>query len=555
MQPTATIANALWTASNLPAWRRFRRALVEPSAAQRRKLQELIERNADTAFGKMHRFSAIRTYEEFARRVPLSDYAGFEPWIERIRQGEKNLLTHDAVTHLVPTSGSTGGRKLIPFTAGLQREFNAAIGPWLVDLVRQSPGLLGGPSYWSITPVMENATPQSSVVPIGFETDTAYLGGGSRKFAEAVMAVPSSVAHSKSLDEFRYQTLLHLLVCREMRLISVWHPSFLALLLDVLPGFWKRLLKDIERGSPSIPARPRRAEELATADPLKPETLWPELRVISCWGDGAASLAVRDLQGRFPRTHFQHKGLIATEAFVTLPFREHHPLAVCSHFFEFIDPNGRVLTADSVRDDTEYEVVVTTGGGLWRYRLGDRVKVNGWVKRTPSLKFLGRGGNVSDKFGEKLSEEFVAESLVEVFGGDTPRFALLAPDEDASGCRYTLYFEAEARPHWAANLDRALCRNPHYAYCRSLGQLLPARVFLVPYRGFETFAQHEAPSGARLGDLKPVALSRKSGWSRIFSGKYVDDSTNFHEGCRVSTSVPCGPTRPGANNPAGPRFG
>jgi len=536
MQPTATIANALWTASNLPAWRRFRRALAEPRAVQRRKLQGLIERNADTAFGKMHRFSSIRTYEEFARCVPVSDYAGFEPWIERIRQGEKNLLTHDAVTHLVPTSGSTGGRKLIPFTAGLQREFNAAIGPWLVDLVRQSPGLLGGPSYWSITPVMENATPQNSVVPIGFETDTAYLGGGRRKLAEAVMAVPSSAAHSKSLDEFRYQTLLHLLACRELRLISVWHPSFLALLMDVLPELWKRLLKDIECGSPSIAARPHRAEELAAADSLKPETLWPELRVISCWGDGAASLASRELQGRFPRTRFQHKGLIATEAFVTLPFREHHPLAVCSHFFEFIDPDGQVLTVESVREDTEYEVVVTTAGGLWRYRLGDRVTVNGWVKRTPSLKFFGRGASVSDKFGEKLSEEFVAESLIEVFGDDTPRFALLAPDENASGCRYTLYIEGEARPHWAAKLDRTLCQNPHYAYCRRLGQLVPARLFLVAGRGFETFAQHEAAPGARLGDLKPVALSRKSGWSRIFSGEYADDSTKPTEHSRRGIS-------------------
>src|SRR5262249_17538877 len=146
--------NCLWAASNLPVYLRFRRALREPQSAQRRKLRSLITQNGKTAFGKAHGFDGIRSYEDFTRHVPLSDYSDLELWIERIRRGEKNVLTSDLVTHLVPTSGSTGARKLIPFTSGLQREFNAAIGPWLVDLARRHPAFLGGPAYWSITPVM-----------------------------------------------------------------------------------------------------------------------------------------------------------------------------------------------------------------------------------------------------------------------------------------------------------------------------------------------------------------------------------------------------------------
>src|SRR2546426_7503148 len=111
----------------------------------------------------------------------------------RIRQGEANVLTHAPVTHLIPTGGSTGARKLIPFTAGLQREFNAAIGPWLVDLQRQSPGVIGGPAYWSVTPALPDTTAEESAVPIGFDSDAAYLGGTRRRLAEAVLAVPSGV--------------------------------------------------------------------------------------------------------------------------------------------------------------------------------------------------------------------------------------------------------------------------------------------------------------------------------------------------------------------------
>lgn len=535
MPLTATIANALWAASNLPAHWRFRRALRQPQIVQRQKLRDLLAQNAGTAFGRAHGFDRIDSHEEFTRRVPLSDYAAFEPWIARIRHGEENVLTREPVTHLIPTSGSTGARKLIPFNAGLQREFNAALGPWLVDLTRQSPGLMGGPAYWSITPAMGAENAGASAVPIGFAADTAYLGGGRRRLAAAVMAVPANVGRAASLAAFRCETLLHLLRCRELRLISVWHPSFLVLLLETLPALWENLVTDVELGGGALAPGLQRANELRAADPLKPETLWPNLRVISCWGDGAAAFAVEDLRKRFPQALIQPKGLVATEAFVTLPFGDQYPLAIGSHFFEFVDTQGRVFPAEALREGNEYQVVVTTAGGLWRYRLGDRVRVTGFVEKTPSLQFLGRGENVSDRFGEKLSESFVVEALREVMGRAAPRFALLAPDEDNSGCRYTLYVEGAAPAHWAEGLDRVLRRNPHYAYCRDLGQLLPLRVFVVTEGGFETFARRRAPSGTRLGDIKPTALCSTSGWSNTFAGAYLGEKAGVLVGGQLRT--------------------
>src|SRR6185312_8881374 len=250
--------------SNLPAYLRFRRALADPERAQEIKLRNYLERNANTAFGRTYQFETIYSYEEFVRRVPLAEYESLTPWITRIRQGEANVLTHEPVTHLIPTSGSTGARKLIPFTAGLQSEFNAAIGPWITDLQRQTPGIVAGPAYWSVTPCLHPNEPKESVVvPIGFDDDAAYLGGARKRLAEAVMAVPSYVQRSGSIETFRYETLLHLLRCRELRLISVWHPSFLTLLLDSLPGYWEQLLKEIADGRPgSFTASPKRAREL-----------------------------------------------------------------------------------------------------------------------------------------------------------------------------------------------------------------------------------------------------------------------------------------------------
>jgi len=533
----ATIANSLWSATNLPSYLQFRRALHQPQITQQKLLQTYLDQNAQTAFGQAHGFNSIRSYEDFTKRVPLMDYEDLEPWIDRIRRGEAKVLTCEPVTRLVPTSGSTGGRKLIPFTDGLQSELNAAIGPWLIDLLRQSPGIGGGPAYWSITPVMSNAGPEDSAVPIGFDADTAYLGGTRQRLASTVMAVPDELRLVKDMEVFRYVTVLCLLRQRELRLISVWHPSFLTLLLDALSANWQELLADIGSGqckhadklSPVVLSAlklhplPQRADELRCADPQKTETLWPRLQLISCWGDGSAGFAAASLKKLFPNVMLQPKGLLATEAFVTIPFAGLQPVAVRSHFFEFVDDAGAVHRVQELRAGQTYEVVVTTAGGLWRYRLRDSVRVTGSIGRTPTLQFLGRNGNVSDLFGEKLSEAFVAETIQQTLASsDTPlNFVLLAPDKDASGCRYTLYIEGKPLGHLAESLDCALRRNPHYAYCRDLGQLRPVRLFAIAERGYETYAKRQTTQGARLGDIKPTSFSQTFGWSNVFTGAYI----------------------------------
>src|SRR5207247_2121234 len=134
------------------------------------------------------------------------------------------------------------------------------------------------------------------------------------------------------------------------------------------------------------------------------------------------------------------------------------------------DAENQVHLVQDLQAGQDYEVVVTTGGGLWRYRLRDQVRVMGFLGKTPCLQFLGRTGNISDRFGEKLSEAFVAQVIEEALANrPVPSFAFLAPDEDHSGCRYTLYVEGDIQSEVASRLDTLLRANPHYAWCRELG--------------------------------------------------------------------------------------
>jgi len=81
-------------------------------------------------------------------------------------------------------------------------------------------------------------------------TGVGDLAGGSVESVALALAADGSVVvgHSQSTygpEAFRWTTLLMLLRARELRLISVWHPSFLALLFEPLPLWWDGLLDDL----------------------------------------------------------------------------------------------------------------------------------------------------------------------------------------------------------------------------------------------------------------------------------------------------------------------
>ena len=481
-----SVANSLWLAGCLPELARFRRAITRVREEQEVVLRRLLRANADTEFGRDHRFASIRSVREFQERVPLRKYEDFEPWIDRIAEGSQSVLTREAVHVLEPTSGSSGASKLIPYTPSLQREFQRGIRPWIAYLFLHHPDLMSGQAYWSVSPATMKNRRSVGGIPIGFDDDASYVGAWQRRLVDAVMAVPSSLRHLSNIDEFRDRTLQALRRSKNLRLISVWNPTFLS-----------QLIPDVN-----------------TAD------LWPNLKVISCWTDANAAGPAASLRKLFPHAEIQPKGLISTEAFISFPLTGHEgaALAVRSHFLEFIpvdDSSPRL--AHELEEGQRYSVVVTTGGGLYRYQTDDVVKVVGRVQACPLIRFVGRKSLVSDWFGEKLNEAHVGEVLRATFAafGITPSFAMLAFDETS----YVLYIDSE-EPDLApvvSRIETELRRNFHYDYGRFLGQLGPLRLFRAP-RAAETYLAAAIAAGQRAGDVKPVALDRAGGWSERFRG-------------------------------------
>ena len=528
----------VWLAAARRHHRAFEAALADPGGAQRRLLARILRANRDSAVGRRFGFGAIDSPTAFRRQVPMTNYEELRPCIDSIRGGSRGVLTAEPVERLVPTGGSTGAGKLIPFTRALAEDFRRGIGVWMTDLDRRHPQLRGGPAYWSVSPAMEPpAVP--SAVPIGFDSDAAYLGRGLEPLVARTLVAPAALRHVRPLAAFRYATLRCLLAVRELRLISIWHPSFLDLLLEACGEHWESLVADVERGTlnPPVPTgpavaralgrrwrpRPRRADELRALGPdAGPLALWPRLAVVSAWGDAAARIPFSRLARRVGEERAQPKGLLATEALVSVPFAGRHPFAVTSTVVELLDEDGRPRWLHEAEDGAAYEVVVTTAGGLYRYRLGDRVEVRGRVGATPSIRLLGRADAIVDRVGEKISEELAGEAIAEALAGeaDTP-FALLAPE----GNRYTLFVDRRPADPAAvcSRLGAALRRNPGFAYAQDLGQLGPLRLVLVPPDAERRFIAHRYAGGQVLGAVKPTHLADENPWTELLGGQPLEE--------------------------------
>jgi hypothetical protein len=152
-------------------------------------------------------------------------------------------------------------------------------------------------------------------------------------------------------------------------------------------------------------------------------------------------------------------------------------------------------------------VLITTGGGLVRYDLGDQVK----VVAPGAIEFVGRRGQVSDLCGEKLNEVFVGGIIEQVaerigLGG----FAMLAP-EWGSPPRYLLFAKSTRVGEAASSIEAALRESFHYDYCRRLGQLDPVEGIRVSGPETDYLRGCEA-LGQRVGDVKPTYLRRELDW-------------------------------------------
>jgi hypothetical protein len=519
-----TLLPAIWRAGYralaAPRARRFARALADPARAQAATLRRLIALLAAGTYTRGHGLRPGDGYAAFRDALPLVDYETLRPWVERQVVTGLPLLSGEAPLVYERTSGTSGRPKLVPYTPSLLAAFNNAFLVWSHDLVRRGPRLVTGRLFLSTSPSLDEGERTPTGVPISLADDTAYLAPRLQRLLHGCCFVPPGIKRIADPDVYR-RTLAAIVVAEAgLEIVSVWSPTYLLALLDAVTRWREEIATDLRRGETGppqcrVPLPPARAGRLALLgrDPIPWTELWPGLKLVSCWTDAASAAFVPALRAAFPTALIQGKGLLSTEAPVTIPLLDAPaPVPLLDEvFLEFASGHGEPRLLHELEDGAEYEVIVSQGGGLVRYRTGDRVRVAGRIAATPCLRFVGRSGLSSDLVGEKLGAEFVGAVLARVLGrdGHCSWLEAVRRADGRPGYACVTDHAAARAPEGAAELARRLeaelARAFHYRQARRLAQLAPLR---LAYRADarRAFEAAQLARGVRWGNIKFAPL-------------------------------------------------
>lgn len=436
------------------------------------RLLASIHLHQDTAFGKAHGFGEIRSEADFRECVPARNYEEYGRWISRVTDGEKCVLPCGEVIAFERTSGTSCGAKLIPVTEGLREDFAYGMAAWLGGWRERCPEVFRGRAYWGISPPGLKRGTTAGGLPVGLDGDGAYFPDDIGERLAGWLVVPKL---SGGVSEIFAETAEELLRIPDLSLVSVWSPTFL-LCIDA---------------------------EVARLRPGKTwREIWPGLALVSCWADASSARWIPQLRERLGGIPIEPKGLLATEGVTSIPVGSARLAHEC-HYHEFLDEQGCHLAPEKLRIGTVCEVLLSTSGGLMRYRSGDLARITGFTENgIPEMRFHGRKGIVSDLVGEKLAEEAVAAAFA-----DAGACGFIAADSDVPG--YEIWIDDVGK---TPELVSKLLENPYFAQAIALGQLAPCKPMVLKkewVRDFSAALAHRR--GCRMGDVKlPVLHQQQS---------------------------------------------
>ncbi len=526
---------------------RFQKATEQPDVTQTQVLQTLVKQNADTAFGRDHGFPTIMSPADYAGQVPIRDYEGFRPYVNRIVAREERILTAETPFMFTTTSGTTGEPKYIPVTVSWREKMADLMRLWMFYTLRDHPDYLNQKAFTIVSPAVEGQTP--SGIPFGAMSGVTYQRLPWMVRRQYVIPYEVSLI---SDHEARYFVTMRLALAHSVSVIGTPNPTSLIRLSETAAHHAETIIRAIHDGTlgisepetihaarhshgaalREIKARlcpdQERARFLSKVveeqGVLAPKHCWPELAVVACWLGGNAGIHARRLADYYgPNVALRDLGLLASEGRMTIPVEDHSAagvLAVHANFYEFIpedqieEPSPPILLAHELEDGKRYYIILSGGNGLYRYDLNDIVEVRGFYNRTPKVAFARKGRDMVSITGEKLHlnqiqaavREAEQRSHVEVWqfrlipDVEQSRYDLLVElhgdlGSDAQGCTFLHAF------------DHALSAlNIEYASKRASKRLGPSRLFVMQPGWAERLCRADFRSGKREFQYKWPAI-------------------------------------------------
>ncbi|KAL6982009.1 Jasmonoyl--L-amino acid synthetase jar4 [Sarracenia purpurea var. burkii] len=530
----------------------FEMVTKDAERVQRDTLQKILEENGRTEYLQKWGLNGRTDPESFKACVPLVTHQDLEPFIQRIVKGDASpILTGKPITTISLSSGTSQGKpKFIPFNDEL-RDSTMQIYKTSFSFRNREFPIANGKALQFIYSSKQFKT--EGGLAAGTATTNVYRSlqfKNTMKAMQTPCCSPDEVIFGPDFQQSLYCHLLSGLIYRdEVQVVSSTFAHSIVYAFRTFEQVWEELCTDILGGvltsRITVPSIRTAMSKLLKPDPELADTIHKKCSGLSNWyglipelfpnakyvyGIMTGSMEpylekLRHYAGDLPLLSADYgssEGWIGANVKPKLP-PEFATFAVLPNigYFEFIPrTNNNVEEQDhiepvgltEVKVGEEYEIIVTNFAGLFRYRLGDVVKVMGFHNSTPELKFICRSNLLLNINIDKTTEndlQLAVEAAAKLLAGEKLEIIDFTSYVDLSTDpgHYVIFWElnresGEELLNECCNcLDRSFV-DAGYLSSRKTNTIGPLELRVVWRGTFQKILDHYVGQGAAVSQFK-----------------------------------------------------
>ncbi|MCR5618594.1 MAG: GH3 auxin-responsive promoter family protein [Lachnospiraceae bacterium] len=508
---------------NAEYWHRLEENCFHADEINRNNLMTLMRDNKDTAFGKANGFDTIDSIDEYRKRLPLTHYEPFRSYVDRMLDGQENVLTVYPVDNYCRTSGTEGVAKNIPVTSEAFRRYGNAVGYRQEEILNEFGGKrfiintfrtdISGESTRDLLLsealfryLYENGSLDESHFAGGFKTLFSDSLGDRLfvklwiGFAEADITVLESI--------FLYDLLIFFTYLEEF-----WEEVLSAMINRRIPECYK-IPNEIRNYLLSLPVSNDRLTEVRTlcmggAYGIA-KKLWPDLKLVSGVSNRSYFTEDKTLRAYIGDVQYYYLAYCASECYMGTAVEDNdfnYVMMPETAFYEFLPVDGNeTLLPLELEIGKCYKPVITNFSGLYRYVMEDILRVQGFLGKSPIFEFIMRSSQTLNIAGEKMDIHLVEKAVSELDGSNAISEWTIGIEHDIAPGRYFIAaVSAKGKtgfsPEISNLLDEKLTEyNPDYADLRQMDYIRRPQVLLLRPGSYGNFLKEIGLAG---GHKKP----------------------------------------------------
>ncbi len=460
---------------------------------QEKVFKKLIIQSKETIFGRDHNFDKITSYAEFKKHVPVRDYEGLKPYIEKVVKGESNVLWKGKPLYFAKTSGTTSGTKYIPLTKeSMPMHIKAARNALLMYIAetKNADFLKGKVIFLQGTPELGETN--------GIKT--GRLSGISAHYVPQYLAknrLPSWETNCIEDWETKVEAVIDETIDQDMTLIG-GIPSWVQMYFERLV---KRTGKKVGEIFPNFNLFVYGGVNYEPYRNKFEDLIGRKVDAIELYPASEGFISYQDTQTEKGMLLIVNGGI----------FYEFIPAE------EFFDENPTRISLAHVKMGINYVLILNTNSGLWAYNIGDTVEFV--CLNPPRIVVTGRIKHFISAFGEHVIGKEVEQSMNENIANTGIRiteFTVAPQITPKKGLPFHEWFiEFENEPdnleEFERQVDSSLQNQNSYYFDLIVGKVLQQlKITRIEKGGFYNYMKSEGKLGGqnkipRLSDNRKIA--------------------------------------------------